>query len=122
EELRVDHAADRAVDVVVGQALQQRQGPGAAHVELAERGEVEQSNALADGPVLAADALEERRPSPAPAPLVRAGAAPRCAGHEVVRALPAALLAEHRARRGEPPVERAQASRAGPLVLVVRIA
>src|SRR5213593_1436650 len=66
EELRVDDAADRAVDVVVGQALQQRERTWPAHVELAERGEVEEPDPLADGPVLDADALEEGSPRPAP--------------------------------------------------------
>src|SRR5262245_54341040 len=72
--------------------------------------------------MLDADALEERRSRPAPAPLVGAGAASGRSGREVVRALPAVLFAEHRARRGEPPVERAQTALARPLVLIVGIA
>src|SRR5206468_10457557 len=84
--------------------------------------EVEEPDPLADGPVLDADALEEGSPRPAPAALVRAGAASGSTGHEIVGALPAVLLAEHRARLAEPSVERAQPARAGPLVLVVGIA
>src|SRR5262249_56342983 len=95
---------------------------GPADGELPERGEAEEAAPRADGAVLDADALEERGPRPAPAALVGASTAAGVARHEVVRALPAILLAEHRARLGEPAVERAQAARAGPLVLVVGIA
>src|SRR5262249_41122874 len=119
QELCVDDAADWSVDVVVGQALQQRQGTRAAHIELAERREVAERDPLATGAVLAADPIEDRRPRPAPAALIGARAATGRAGHEVIRALPAVLLAEHGARRGEPRVERAQAAFARPLVLVV---
>jgi len=62
EELRVDHAPDRTVHLVVGQTLQERQRTGPAHVELAERGEVEEPDPLADRSMLDADALEEGRP------------------------------------------------------------
>src|SRR2546430_11491403 len=63
QELRVDDAAGRTVDVVVGEPLQQGQRPRPGHVELAERGEVEDPSALAHRAMLGAHALEEDRKS-----------------------------------------------------------
>src|SRR5205814_9601980 len=107
------------VDVVVGEPLEQRQRPRPGHVELAERGEVEEPSPLAHRAMLGAHALEEPRPRPAPRALIRAGAPPGRAGLEIVRPLPAVLLAEHGAGVGETRVERARPAPAGPLVLVV---
>jgi len=91
--LCVDHAPDRAVDVVVGQALQERQGAGPITSSLPN--EVNRRARRArDRPVLEPDALEERGPRPAPPALVGARAAARPPGREVVRALPAVLLAK----------------------------
>src|SRR6266853_2631033 len=73
---------------------------------ISERGEVEEADPLADGPVLGADAVEARRARPAPAALIGARAATGCARHEIVGALPAVLLAEHGAGFAESCVER----------------
>ena len=76
EELRVDRRADRPVDVVRADALEQREGARARDLDLAERAEVDDPDPLADGAVLLPHPLEpvaagpSRRawPSPVRAP------------------------------------------------------
>src|SRR5207245_378151 len=82
---------DRRVSGVCGRAGEQCQGAGPAHVEIAERGEIEEPDTLADGAVLDTDAIEEGRLRPAPAALISARTATRRPGHEIVGALPAVL-------------------------------
>src|SRR6516164_8721714 len=88
QKLRVDDRADRTVDVVVGEPLEQRQRARSLDVELAERGEVEEADALANRAVLDPDTVEEIGARLTPAPLIRTGPAAGRAGHEVVGALP----------------------------------
>ena len=99
EELRVDDAAGRLPDVVVREALEERQRARPPDVELPERGHVEEAGALAHGAVLLAHPVEEGGAPPSPRALVRPGAPPGPARLEVDDALPAVLLAEHAPER-----------------------
>ena len=95
EELRVDRRADRAVDVVRGDPLEERQRARPGDRDLAERGEVDEPDPLADCPVLLPHPLEPVRPCPASLPWHAAVASPLLARPMEVRALPAGLRAEH---------------------------
>ena len=119
EELGVGGAAHRLVHIGIRHPLQQRQGTRAADLDLAEGGQIEEGHALAGGLVFLADAIEVRRLVPAPLALIGAGAAPRLTGLEVVDALPAKLLTEDRTQFLQPGVDRADAVRARPLVLII---
>src|SRR5439155_7905125 len=122
EELRVDHAPHLPINIVGGETLEQPERSRPTHVDLAERGEVEQGNPLPHGLMLGPDQLEESGSAPTPSALIgpRAPAGP--SGLEVVDALPAVLLTEDRAQREETGVERAQPPQPCPFVLVVRVA
>ena len=122
QKLRVDDASRVAVDPVAGDAFEQGQSAGALDIDLAERGHVDQADAIADRGVLRGHVLEPRRPHPAELALVGSRAPPGLPRVEVVRALPAVLGAERRAGFLEPAVERREAVRPAPLVGVERVA
>ena len=116
--LRVDEAPGRAGHVVAAEPLEEVEGPGSGHVELAERRHVEHAHALAHGPVLARHVLPVARALPGP--LVGALPPARAPGNEVVGPLPAPALPEHGALREQPLEKRARPERPAPLVLVAR--
>ena len=104
--LRIDDAAGRDRDVVRADPLQRRFGVAPLKEELAERGQVEQTDALAHGPVLVRPVLE---PGGAPVGVVVLG---RDAGRrEPARPLPAGRLGEAGAARLEAIMERRGARR-----------
>src|SRR5206468_5264269 len=78
---------------------------------------VEDAHALADRAVLAPDLGEVL--GPVPRAVLGTLAPARPARREIVDALPAVPLAEHRPQVGQPVVERAHAERPPPLALVV---
>src|SRR6185436_13536859 len=98
EQLCVDDAPHRSVDEVAGGALQQRQRARAADLDLPEGAHVDHPRPLPERGVLLGDAVEPRWARVAEPALVRAGAAPRAAGLEVLHALPAVFGAEDRAQ------------------------
>jgi hypothetical protein len=122
EELRVDHAAHRAIDAAVADALEQRQRARAADRDLAERREVDDPDALAKRPVLLGKQLQVGGRAPAEPPLVLARSPPWCSRLEVVGSLPAVLGAEHGAELLEADVQRAQPPPAPGLRAVERVA
>ena len=72
EELRVDDAPDGAVDAGVADALEQRERARARDLDLAERAEVDDADALAEGLVLGRQQRLPRRLAPAERALVLA--------------------------------------------------
>ena len=122
EHLRVDDTADGPFHLGIARELQQRTRVGAVDGDLAEARQVDQTGRLAHGAMLLANRREERHAAPAPLTLVGAHAAPRLAGLDVLGTLEAGLNAEDGTRLLQPTMERRDARRAAPLVLVVRIA
>ena len=101
EHLRVDDAARRHVHVVGAEPLQEGAGVAALDADLAERGHVEQADAVAHRQMLVALVVEPVLPLPGIAVLaLLAGLG------EPVGALPAGDLAEHRAARLQMLVQR----------------
>ena len=108
----VDDHADRLVDVVGRQALQEGQGAGPPDLDLGEGREVEEPDPLAAGAVLG---LHDRRPV-ARGPLVvgqhLVAGQQLAVGLVPLRALPAGALEEVRAEVGLALVERRRAQAA----------
>ena len=98
EELGVDGRPDGSVALVGGRALEQREGAGAGHLDLAERRQVDDPDALPDGAVLLPHPVEPLGPVPAPGALDAAISGPRLPRSMQVGALPAGLRAEDGAR------------------------
>ena len=119
EHLRVGDLPDLARDAVVAQPLEELRRARPADLELGERGLVEQRRGLAAGAVLGAD---RRRPVHArPAARAQRLVARRLVGGVPVDALPAGLLAEHRAVALVPRVGGRHAQRPAGLALVARV-
>ena len=97
EELRINGAAHRTVNVAIGESLQQRQRAWAAHVDFSKGRQVEQAGALAGGLVFLTHKLKEWRANPTPVALVFAGAPPGFSRLEVIHALPTVFLTKNRA-------------------------
>jgi hypothetical protein len=106
--LRVDDGANRPIEIVASEALQQRECVGAAHFEFGERAHVDDGGTLAHGAVLVADRLE-RRPASERWHVDR----PRSGLAEPVGPLPAELVAVDGAEFEQRRVQRT-APRAAP--------
>ena len=115
-ELRVDDASDGPVDPAVADAVEQRQCSRTAHLELAERGHVEDADPLADRGVLSPHMLEPRRRRESERALVSAASPPRSSGLKVIRAFPAVLGPEDGAEFLGTRIEWAWSKPAPPLV------
>ena len=102
EHLRVDHAADRNIDVVGAEPLERVERVGAVETQLGKRGLVEEPDRLPHRAVLGGSAAKPVLP-PVAVSIHRLHAGRRVP----VGALPAHHHAEARAARGEPIVERA---------------
>ena len=119
EHLGVGDPPHSAGDAVRGQSLEELGGSLTAHLELRERGLVEERCRLATGDMLGADRGRPVLPRPASRPQ-RLVAACRVR-LEPVRALPARLLAEGRAELDEAGIRRRDAQRPARLALVTRV-
>ena len=70
EQLRVDDGTDRSVDVVAAHAVEQAERIGSGHLELAERGQVDDADPFTHRRVLDGDPVVKRRPGPAERALI----------------------------------------------------
>src|SRR5699024_474290 len=119
EELRVDDRADRPVDAVRAQPLEESERARPEDLELRERGLVEERDALACRPRLD---LDRRRPVlTGPAARSQRFVAARRVGLVPVDALPASLLAEGRLEGDVPLIGRRHAERPSGLALLARV-
>ena len=116
----VDDRADRAVHVVGGELLQERERARPVHLHLGERREVEHPHAPAARAVLGRHDRRPLRRGPGVAGQHLAGIEARV-GLEPLRPLPARALEEHRAEVALGGPERRAPERAQLLVLLARM-
>src|SRR2546423_3837933 len=122
EQLRIDDAADRPVDLVPGNPLEQRERAWAGELDLPEGCHVDHPHAFAKGAMLRGLQREPWWPVPPETALVRARTPPGPARLEVLGPFPAVFASKDAAQVLDPVVEGTRAARPAPLVGVVGIA
>src|SRR5437773_2262928 len=122
EQLRIGDGADRLIDLIPGDALEQRERTWTVELDLPERRHVDDPDAFAKGAMLLGLQREPWWPVPAETALLRTRTPPGPTRLEVLGPFPTVFGSEDPAEVLDPVMEGARAAWPAPLVGVVGIA